>query len=122
MKIRFLHILKIGAGIVGIGLAYVIFIKIVGRGIPCIFNVITGLRCPGCGITRMCMALWQLDFRSAFHYHPVVMCLLPFWMIALLIYLVQYIGKGKTRQTKLQSLILYASVAILVVYGIVRNI
>lgn len=41
-------------------------------GIPCVFNKITGLYCPGCGITRAIKALIRLDFYQAFRYNPVI--------------------------------------------------
>lgn len=34
-------------------------------GIPCLFNKVTGLNCPGCGVTRGLLALLRLDFKSA---------------------------------------------------------
>ena len=34
-------------------------------GIPCLFNKITNLYCPGCGITRAIFALLNLDINLA---------------------------------------------------------
>ena len=33
--------------------------------IPCVFNLITGYYCPGCGITRMFISIYKLDFYQA---------------------------------------------------------
>lgn len=38
--------------------------------IPCIFHSLTDLVCPGCGMTRACLALTQGQFTDAWHYHP----------------------------------------------------
>ncbi|MYA70181.1 DUF2752 domain-containing protein [Candidatus Poribacteria bacterium] len=38
--------------------------------IPCIFHSLTDLVCPGCGMTRACVALTQGQFTDAWHYHP----------------------------------------------------
>lgn len=38
----------------------------------CIFAIVTGLPCPGCGLTRATLALFRLDFKLAFSYHPFV--------------------------------------------------
>ncbi len=38
--------------------------------IPCIFHSLTDLVCPGCGMTRACLALTQGQFADAWGYHP----------------------------------------------------
>lgn len=40
-----------------------------GLAIPCLFQRVTGLHCPGCGNTRAMMALFRLDFNSMFGYN-----------------------------------------------------
>lgn len=39
--------------------------------IPCLFNRLTGLQCPGCGNTRAALSLLRLDFSAAFGYNPM---------------------------------------------------
>ena len=43
--------------------------------IGCIFLKLTGVICPGCGMTRAVIALCKLDFKCAFSYHPLVLLL-----------------------------------------------
>ena len=50
-----------------IALFYVL-LHIVGIGCPIKF--ITGISCPGCGMSRAALSLLQLDFVAAFYYHP----------------------------------------------------
>ena len=38
--------------------------------IPCIFHSLTELACPGCGMTRACVALVQGKLGIAWYYHP----------------------------------------------------
>ena len=38
--------------------------------IPCVFQTITTVPCPGCGMTRGCIALSQGKFTDAWSYHP----------------------------------------------------
>ena len=45
------------------GLLYGIFVSYTGLAIPCLFRKVTGLLCPGCGVTGMCVALLHLDWR-----------------------------------------------------------
>ncbi len=44
---------------------YALFVHATGLMIPCPFRLITGLKCPGCGMTHMCMSLLRLDFKAA---------------------------------------------------------
>ena len=50
--------------------------KVFNFTIPCLFHEITNLYCPGCGITRMFLSLFKLDFYQAFRYNPLVFILL----------------------------------------------
>lgn len=38
---------------------------------PCFFHALTGLPCPGCGMTRAVSALLQGDWHRAMRYHPL---------------------------------------------------
>ena len=40
-------------------------------GVTCIIKHLTGISCPGCGMTRACMSALRLDFSAAFAYHPL---------------------------------------------------
>lgn len=53
--------------------------------IPCLVHSLTGLECPGCGITRACTAAGQGQFGVALQNHPMVLGLL---LLALLFALV----------------------------------
>ena len=53
-----------------------------GAGIPvCFFRAMTGLPCPGCGLTRAFSSLLQGRAEAAFAYHPFVFILLPLSVI-----------------------------------------
>ena len=40
--------------------------------IGCPIKFITGISCPGCGMTRALLSLLRLDVKSAVYYHPLV--------------------------------------------------
>ncbi len=40
--------------------------------VPCLFHALTGIPCPGCGITRAFVALFHGDFAQAWAHHPFV--------------------------------------------------
>ena len=44
---------------------------------PCLFHLITGLWCPGCGMTRCAHALVHLNFARAFSMNALVMLAAP---------------------------------------------
>ena len=50
----------------------------------CPIKALTGLNCPGCGITRMFVALFHGDIYQAFRYNPLVFIELP--IIAILFF------------------------------------
>jgi hypothetical protein len=91
--------------------------------LDCPIYKITGLYCPGCGITRCIIALIHLDIYSAFRYNPLVFILLPF-LITYLFYKIDiwlFEKKDKISQ-KLTGYPIYSLIIILIIYGILRNI
>lgn len=46
-----------GAGLLCAGLLYGYVLIPLGLRAPCLFRRLTGLRCPGCGVTDLCLAL-----------------------------------------------------------------
>lgn len=60
--------------LLGLFLLLVIF----GGGL-CVFKRLTGIPCPGCGLTRGFLAILRLDFSSAFSYNilviPLFLCM-----------------------------------------------
>ena len=46
-----------GAGFLCAGLLYGYVLIPLGFRMPCLFRRVTGLRCPGCGITDLCLGL-----------------------------------------------------------------
>lgn len=90
--------------------------KVFNFAIPCLFHEITNLYCPGCGITRMFLALFKLDFYQAFRYNPLVFILL---ILSIVYFLVKKIGK---LNFKFPNYIYYYLLFIVIIYGILRNI
>lgn len=83
--------------------------------IACLFKELTGIPCPGCGMTRAYISLLYLDVRSAFHYHPM------FWAIPLLVLF--YLFDGKLfRQKWLNTTLLVGILAGFIICWVVRMI
>ena len=122
MKARLKKACFIGAALLILGCAYLLFYMKTGFGIPCVFNLVTGLQCPGCGTTRMLASLAKLDFKAAWHYNPVVLLMLPFIGYIVIKDVVCRIKYGKTKSSKLENYTEIAMIAVLIIFGIARNI
>ncbi|MBE6735159.1 MAG: DUF2752 domain-containing protein [Ruminococcaceae bacterium] len=58
---------------------YLALITILGLlKVPCIFQYLFSIPCPGCGMTRALLSALRFDFISAFRYHPM------FWSLPIL--------------------------------------
>lgn len=51
---------------------------------PCPIKFLTGISCPGCGMSRAAISLLAFDYQKALYYHPGIFLLIPF-AIAMLI-------------------------------------
>ena len=52
-----------------------------GQGFPCLFHLLTGFYCPGCGGTRAIRLLLKGELIKSFCYHPFV----PYLALVLLL-------------------------------------
>jgi len=82
----------------------------------------TGFDCASCGITRMIVSAVKLDFAAAFSFNPVLFVTLPFVVICLLYERITYIKTGRKEMHPVCKVFLFIEIAILLVYGVVRNI
>ena len=64
--------------VVAILAVYGSIVSLTHWSIPCIVYQLTGLQCPGCGISRMLLAMLHGDFRAAFSFHPFLFATWPF--------------------------------------------
>ena len=107
--------------ILGIAFIYLIFVLCTSISIPCLLYELTGLKCPGCGITRMFISLVRLDFAAAFSYNPVILITGPFILAYLVYSEIKYISSG-SRRTGRWEIFLWAELVLLIAFGILRNI
>ena len=104
-----------------IGAAYAVLIHLLGFGIPCPIHLVTGLQCPGCGVTRMVMALLHLDMKGAFAANAAVLCLLPLMLFTAGRTVWLYIRKGSTH-SRLNDALTWFMIAVLLIFGVIRDI
>ena len=108
--------------IIAAAFAYLVFVNLTRLGLPCVFRLVTGLKCPGCGTTTMCAALLRGDIHAAFHANPFLLVTLPlFFVIRQLVISgkVKDSGSGTPAFTRFFDL---AYLVALLAFGILRNV
>lgn len=91
---------------------------------PCLFNMLTGLYCFGCGAGRCFQALLRFDLYAAFRFHPLIPIALPLVAYYLLkVYLSFVFGREvlpfPTVRNRAFGLGILAAVLL---FGILRNL
>lgn len=122
MRQRFFRLLMGVGRLVAVGLLYACICWLVGRPlIPCPFYMVTGLYCPGCGVSRMCLSLLRLDIPAAFAANRLVFLLLPVGAVLALQIAVRYVRTGEHLPTRAQQCVLVCMCIALVTFGVLRN-
>ena len=113
---RFFRRAAAGAGLFCAGLCYGLVLIPLGVRIPCLFYCITGLRCPGCGVTDLCLALLHGRFLEAAGYNWGLVLASPV-LVWLVVRLWRKSACGKAETTVSAALLVF-----LLAWGVVRNI
>lgn len=98
--------------VTGFILLYVLISNIWGG--VCIFSKLTGIPCPGCGMSRAVVALLQFRFAEAFGYHLMVWSL-PFLYLC-------YLTDGKLFKKKAWNILFYVLIGVGFLVNWVRNL
>lgn len=106
---------------------YLLWVNATGLGIPCPIHLLTGLRCPGCGMTRAFVSLCHFHFHQAFRYNILSVTLVPLLAVLLLIRENRYIRTGKydaasAKISFAEKILLFLMLLSAFLYGILRNI
>ena len=107
--------------VLGIGVAYGLFVRLTGWAIPCIFHLLTGLHCPGCGLTRMCLALLRLDFAAAARYNLLAFCFLPVAALLFLYKARRYVKIGDWKVGTVETVLYCIAFVLSIVFCVLRN-
>ncbi len=106
--------------LVAFGFLYLLLLDMTGIGIPCLFHLVTGLKCPGCGVTTMLLSLFRLDFLSAYRANPFLLLTLPFLVFEILfagIYL-----PYRKKRSRANDIVLLVYILAFLAFGILRNV
>lgn len=92
-------------------------------GLVCAFREVTGLYCSGCGMTRATLSLAKMDFYQAFRYNAFSVILLPALFLYFYGEIYAYIFKKKNFMNgKVTIMFWIILIALMVIYGVLRNI
>lgn len=122
MKKRVFIVIRNAAILLGAGLVYAAFVSLTGLAIPCVFHLVTGLKCPGCGVTRVALALLRFDFHEAWIQNRCLILISPLLAVSIVTQLVSYIRTGRYRVGRILTVVNYVLVGLLLLFGVVRNI
>ena len=98
------------------GILFIIFFLKYDIGIPCVFHMLTGFYCPGCGATRAIRALMKFNIYEAFRYNSLIVILFP---LGLVYFIYKYVINGRKN---IPNWIWIFFLIITVIFGIFRNI
>lgn len=93
-----------------------------GKGIPCVFRLITGYQCPGCGMTHAIKEIVFGNFKGAMKYNFLCLNVLPLTVIYLAFRLVRAIRTGYEGFKIWEYSVLMVLFVVTIGYGITRNI
>lgn len=121
-RIRLLQVTAVTAVLLVAALVYALIVRLTGHGLPCLFHMLTGLDCPGCGMSRAMGALAHLDVRAAFRYN----LLWPLYgAYAVWVYLsaaLPYVRCGSLQGKSRAAWVDWVVLAIVLLYGVFRNL
>ena len=104
------------------GILYWCVVRILGGGIPCVFHEVTGLRCPGCGITHFAVSAAKLDFGEALRANMFAPVIIVFCAWTAFYTSYKYIRTGCYRLTAGSTAAEVIFLAAFVLWGVARNI
>lgn len=108
--------------IVLLGLAYALFIQCTGLGIPCVFRLVTGYRCPGCGMTHAAMALIHGQPKTAFRENPLSLSVVPLLLLYGAYRAEVYIRTARTDFRKWEIVFLGVLWVVVLLFWLLRNL
>lgn len=108
--------------ILAIGFVYYILSSITGLYIPCAFRMITGYKCPGCGITHLAVAMLHGNFHEAFTANQLIFIMLPVAIIYGGYRAYKYIKCGSRGFSGPETVMLFITLVVTIAFGIYRNI
>lgn len=90
--------------------------------LPCPFRTLTGLWCPGCGLTRATHHLLRGDIGQALRYNLFVAPILAGLALTWLVWTLQAAGRPIRVVTRLPNWASVSAITVLIAFAIARNL
>ena len=121
-KMRIALLLCAGAAACA-GAVYLYFHNPYEYPLPCIFYVLTGFYCPGCGAGRASYSILHGRFADALCYNPLMTVLLPFIGLYVTGRTLDWVVTGGNHiDHRISVKFLVGVLVVIFVYGVLRNI
>ncbi|MDR1675868.1 MAG: DUF2752 domain-containing protein [Tannerella sp.] len=122
-KIR-IYAVVILAGMIVAGILYFRFNPADSPLFPkCLFLLLTGLKCPGCGSQRTIHALLHLDFRAACSQNMLLVASLPYLFLLIAAQAIRFFSPSATFPVRIQRpAIIWTYFAIVLLFWVTRNV
>jgi uncharacterized protein DUF2752 len=88
----------------------------------CLFHSTTGLWCPGCGCLRAVHALAHADLATACHRNALLVLAAPVLVLAWAVWVRAAYGAQDRAPRPIPPVALWSSVALVAVFGLLRNL
>lgn len=96
-------------------------IQMVRQGFPCLFHLLTGYYCPGCGGTRAVRYLLQGEIWKSIQYHPLVAYMAAIVTIELVRLIFDKAQKRFTGYQKRYEMFVWIGVVVILVNWGIKN-
>lgn len=105
-----------------IGIVYYIVTYFTGLYIPCTVRLITGFRCPGCGISHMIINIFHFNFKAAFKSNQLLFVTSPIIIAMIVREIYCYIKYENHKTDKWIDITAFVLIALFLIFTVFRNI
>ena len=88
----------------------------------CLSYRLTGLHCPGCGLTRAAHSTLNLEFAQALAYNPLAVVILPYLAVAVLRSAWLWLWDVEPRTNMFPAWLGWTIVGVMVAFWVLRNV
>ncbi len=109
---------------IAIALLFLLLLFVTKSDMPsiCLIRQITGLKCPGCGMSRALLSLIQLDIKTAVGYNLLALPILIYIIYIMICAAASYIKSGRVSLFPKPEWLNIAFLVMLIAFTVTRNI